>query len=277
MSLKTFLDSEGFVKDSPSQDGMAPINLVIIKTPIIRPEDPDVTAEKLYMKNLVKETLELNDGEPNYFRMVTSIKFLFRLILVIGVTIAIGVIIINNSVSNDPDTWYNLLYKPDWAPDGIIITAITGFLAFIFAWIWYTTSLYTSGFNGFVIDILFVITYTLIFLWAYFFFQKNKLETARIFSYAIVGMFGLLFVITAFKMRLFSQSVLILLTLSWWIAIMFFSIQSKELTKEYSILGNVAEDMNNSLYRQKLKLELMNGIKITADGQKIEFNPDDQE
>jgi hypothetical protein len=58
---------------------------------------------------------------------------------------------------------------------------------------------------------------------------------------------------------------------------MFFSIQSKELTKEFSILGNVAEDMNNSLYRQKLKLELMNGIKITADGQKIEFNPDDQE
>jgi tryptophan-rich sensory protein len=277
MSLKTFLDSEGFVKDSPSQDGMAPINLVIIKTPIIRPEDPDVTAEKLYMKNLVKETLELNDGEPNYFRMVTSVKFLFRLILVLTATIIIGVIIINNSVSNDPDTWYNLLYKPDWAPDGIIITAITGFLAFVFAWIWYTTSLYTSGFMGLVIDVLFIIAYVFVFLWAYFFFQKNKLETARIFSYFIVGMFGLLFIIIAFKMRLFSQSVLLLLSLAWWITIMFYTMYSKELTKEYSILGNVAEDMNNSLYRQKLKLELMNGIKITADGQKIEFNPDDQE
>ena len=277
MSLKTFLDSEGFVKESPSNEGLAPINLVIIKTPIIQPEEPEVKAEKLYMKNLVKETLELNEGEPNYFRMVTSVKFLFRLILVLAATIVASVIIINNSVSNDPDTWYNLLYKPDWAPDGIIITAIVGFLAFVFAWIWYTTSLYTSGFYGFVIDILFIITYTLIFLWAYFFFQKNKIETARIFSYTIVAMFGLLFIITAFKMRLFSQSILILFTLAWWITIMFYTIQSKELTKEYGILGNVAEDMNNSLYRQKLKLELMNGIKITADGQKIEFNPDDQE
>lgn len=276
MSLKTFLDSEGFVKES-SSEGTPPINLVIIKTPIIRPEDPDVSAEKLYMKNLVKETLELNEGEPNYFRMVTSVKFLFRLILVLTATIIAGVIIINNSVSNDPDTWYNLLYKPDWAPDGIIITAIIGFLAFIFAWVWYTTSLYVSGFSGFIIDMLFIITYVFVFLWAYFFFQKNKLETSRIFSYFIVGMFGLLFIITAFKMRLFSQSVLLLLSLAWWITIMFFTIQSKELTKEYGILGNVAEDMNNSLYRQKLKLELMNGIKITADGQKIEFNPDDQE
>lgn len=276
MSLKTFLDSEGFVKES-SSEGAPPINLVIIKTPIIRPEDPDVTAEKLYMKNLVKETLTLNEGEPNYFRMVTSVKFLFRLILVLTATIVASVIIIDNSVSNDPDTWYNLLYKPDWAPDGIIITAIVGFLAFVFAWIWYTTSLYTSGFAGLVIDVLFIITYVFVFLWAYFFFQKNKIETARIFSYFIVGMFGLLFIITAFKMRLFSQSVLILFSLAWWITIMFYSIQSKELTKEYGILGNVAEDMNNSLYRQKLKLELMNGIKITADGQKIEFNPDDQE
>ncbi len=276
MSLKTFLDSEGFVKES-SLESQPPINLVIIKTPIIKPEDPDVASEKLYMKNLVKETLELHDGEPNYFRMVTSVRFLFRLILVLTATIIASVIIINNSVSNDPDTWYNLLYKPDWAPDGIIITAVIGFFSFIFAWIWYTTSLYTSGFTGFVIDMLFIITYVFVFLWAYFFFQKNKLETARIFSYFIVGMFGLLFIITAFKMRLFSQSVLILFSLSWWITVMFFTIQSKELTKEFGILGNVAEDMNNSLYRQKLKLELMNGIKITADGQKIEFNPDDQE
>jgi len=277
MSLKTFLDSEGFVKESSSNDGVAPINLVIIKTPIIKSEDPDVSAEKLYMKNLVKETLTLNDGEPNYFRMVTSVKFLFRLILVLTATIVAGVIIVNNSVSNDPDIWYNLLYKPDWAPDGIIITAITGFLAFVFAWIWYTTSLYTSGFTGLVIDLLFIIAYVFVFLWAYYFFQKNNLETARIFSYCIVGMFSLLFIITAFKMRLFSQSVLLLLSLGWWITIMFFSIDSKELTKEFSILGNVAEDMNSSLYRQKLKLELMNGIKITSDGQKIEFNPDDQE
>lgn len=276
MSLKTFLDSEGFVKES-SLESQPPINLVIIKTPIIKPEDPDVASEKLYMKNLVKETLELHDGEPNYFRMVTSVRFLFRLILVLTATIIASVFIINNSVSNDPDTWYNLLYKPDWAPDGIIITAVIGFFSFIFAWIWYTTSLYTSGFTGFVIDMLFIITYVFVFLWAYFFFQKNKLETARIFSYFIVGMFGLLFIITAFKMRLFSQSVLILFSLSWWITVMFFTIQSKELTKEFGILGNVAEDMNNSLYRQKLKLELMNGIKITADGQKIEFNPDDQE
>jgi hypothetical protein len=277
MSLKTFLDSEGFVTESPSQDGMTPINLVIIKTPIIKPDDPDVVAEKLYVKNLVKETLELNEGEPNYFRMVTSVKFLFRLILVLAATIVAGIWIITATTDTDPDTWFNLLYKPDWSPDGIIITSIIGFFAFVFAWIWYTTSIYTSGFSGFVIDILFVSTYVLILLWAYFFYKKNKLETARIFSYAIVGMFSLLFIITAFKMRLFSQSVLILFNLAWWITIMFYSIQSKELTKEFGILGNVSEDMNNSLYRQKLKLELMNGIKITADGQKIEFNPDDQE
>jgi hypothetical protein len=272
MSLKTFLDSEGFVKNNSNSS-----NIVIIKTPIIQSEDIDVKGEKLYMKNLVKETLELNVGEPNYFRMVTSIKFLFRLILVLAATIVAGVWIITATTDTNPDTWFNLLYKPDWAPDGIIITAIVGFFAFIFAWIWYTTSLYTSGFSGFVIDILFISTYVLILLWAYFFYKKNKLETARIFSYSIVGMFGLLFIIIAFKMRLFSQSVLILFNLAWWITIMFYNIQSKELTKEFGILGNVSEDMNNSLYRQKLKLELMNGIKITADGQKVEFNPDEQE
>ena len=55
-----------------------------------------------------------------------------------------------------------------------------------------------------------------------------------------------------------------------------YSYQIQDLSKEYSVLGLVT-DKSSSLYKKKMKMELMQGIKITETGEKIEFNPDDQE
>jgi tryptophan-rich sensory protein len=264
MSLKKFLDSEKNIVKSPKVSSD------------IQTSD-ETLGQEIYEKNLEKETRQLSEGEPNYFRMVTNLGFIFRLLLVIGLTIASVILLLNTTQDTDKDSWFNLLYKPDWAPDGVIITVITSFFAFVFAWIWYITAIHLSGKNAFFINILFLGVYITVFLWSYYFFYKNNLEVARWLSYGIVAGFAILFIITSYFLRLFSPSVLLIFNLAWWIVIMFYSIQSKELTKEFKILGLVKEDMNNSLYRQKLKLEMAYGITITPEGQKIEFNPDDQE
>ncbi len=263
MSLKTFLDSEKAIVKSPKASLM------------ITPDE--ALGNEIYEKKLQKESSKLSEGEPNYFKLVTSLGFILRLLIIIGLTIASVVIILNVTQDTNKDSWFNVLYKPDWAPDGIIITVITCFFSFVYAWIWYSVSLHVSGKNAFFMNLLFLGTYLLVFLWAYYFYNQEKLEVARGLSYGIVAGFSVLFIISSYFLRLFSPSVLLIFNLAWWLVIMFYSIQSKELSKEFKILGLVKEDMSNSLYRQKLKLEMAYGITVTPDGQKIEFNPDDQE
>ena len=264
MSLKKFLDSEKNIVKSPK-----------VSSGLMTPDE--AAGAKIYEKKLESESAKLAEGEPNYFKMVTNLSFILRLLVIIGLTIASVILVLNATQDSDKDSWFNLLYKPDWAPDGIIITIITSFFAFIYAWIWYSVSLHLSGKYGFFINLLFLGTTLMVFLWAYYFYNQHNLEIARGLSYGIVAGFAILFIITSYFLRLFSPSVLLIFNLAWWLVIMFYSIQSKELTKEFKILGLVKEDMSNSLYRQKLKLEMAYGITITPEGQKIEFNPDDQE
>jgi len=259
MSLKTFLDSETNIVKSPPK--------------VIN----NGNNNEMYREKLIMETQKLAVGEPNYFNLITSISFILRLILVLGLTAGVIIIVLNATLDNDPDTYFNKLYKPDWAPDGVIISVITGFFSFVYAWIWYDVCSKITGKYAFLMNLLFIGVYVLIFLWAYYFFNQNNIETARWISYFIVGGFTVIFIITAWKLKMFSPSVLLVLNLAWWITIMFYSIQSKELSKEFKILGLVKEDMSSNLYRQKLKLEMAYGIKITPEGEKIEFNPDDQE
>jgi hypothetical protein len=54
-----------------------------------------------------------------------------------------------------------------------------------------------------------------------------------------------------------------------------YSYQLQDLSKEYSVLGLATK--GTSLYKKKMKLEMMSGIKIDENGNKTEFNPDDQE
>ena len=55
----------------------------------------------------------------------------------------------------------------------------------------------------------------------------------------------------------------------------FYSYGLQDLSKEYKVLGIV--EKGSSLYKKKMKLEAVQGIKITESGEKIEFNPDEQE
>jgi hypothetical protein len=55
-----------------------------------------------------------------------------------------------------------------------------------------------------------------------------------------------------------------------------YSYHLQDLTKDYSILG-IVKDTTSTLYRKKIRLEMVNGIKVTETGEKVEFNPDDQE
>ena len=51
--------------------------------------------------------------------------------------------------------------------------------------------------------------------------------------------------------------------------------QLQDLSKEYSVLGLATK--GTSLYKKKMRLELVSGIKIDENGNKTEFNPDEQE
>ena len=49
-----------------------------------------------------------------------------------------------------------------------------------------------------------------------------------------------------------------------------------ELDKEYKLLG-IVKDKNSSLYKRKMKMEIVQGIKIDESGNKLVFDPLDQE
>jgi tryptophan-rich sensory protein len=219
------------------------------------------------------ENKHLGTGEPNYFEALTSFKFLWKLIFVVALLIISILICLNVTLDNSVDSWYYTLYKPDWAPDGITITIIFGFLSLLYVWCWYTVS--KAARNSFV-DLFFAGFYVLNALWFILLFKYQNLEAGRVIADIIVGYAGLLLLYCAFYLRIGSVSLYLFLMLGWWIVLILYSYQIQDLSKEYSVLGLVT-DKKSSLYKKKMKMEIMQGIKITETGEKIEFNPDDQE
>jgi tryptophan-rich sensory protein len=225
-----------------------------------------------HQKVLAYENAHLGEGEPNYFEALTSGKFLWRLIFVLALLIISVLICLNVTLDNSVESWYYNLYKPDWAPDGITIVIIYSFLSLLYVWCWYTVSKVAK--NSFV-DIAFIGFYVLFTLWFIILFKYQNLKGARIIIDIITGYVALLFIYTAFYLKIGSISLYLFLFLGWSITMIIYSYQLQDLSKEYSILGLAKK--GTSLYKKKVKLEVMSGIKIDENGNKVEFNPDDQE
>jgi len=219
------------------------------------------------------ENKHLGNGEPNYFEALTSFKFLWKLLFIVALLLISVLICLNTTLDNSSESWYYKLYKPDWAPDGITITIIFSFLSLLYIWCWYTVS---KAANNSFVDLFFIGFYVLNALWFIILYKYHNLETSRILSGVIVGYASLLLLYCVYFLKIGSVSLYIFLMLGWWVTLIVYSYQLQDLTKEYSALGLI-NDPKSSLYKKKMKMELMEGIKITASGDKIEFNPDDQE
>jgi tryptophan-rich sensory protein len=225
-------------------------------------------------KQLLKEeTAKLGEGEPNYFEALTSFKFLWKFIFVIALLVISVLLTLNVTLNNNVDSWYYNLYKPDWAPDGITIVIIYSFLSLLYIWCWYSVS---KTAKSSTIDLIFMGFYVLNTVWFIVLFQYQNLETARILMDVIVGYGSILLIYTFFYLKIGSVSLYLLLFLGWSVLMIFYSYRLQDLSKEYSILG-IVKDKSSTLYKKKVRLETVNGIKITETGEKIEFNPDDQE
>jgi tryptophan-rich sensory protein len=223
-------------------------------------------------KVLKMETENLGDGEPNYFEVLTSIKFLWRLVFVLAMLIISVLICLNVTLDNSVESWYYNLYKPDWAPDGITIVIIYSFLSLLYVWCWYTVAKVAK--NTYV-DLAFIGFYVLFTLWFIIIFKFQNLKGGRIIMDIVTGCAALLFIYTTFFLKIGSVSLYLFLFLVWSITMIVYSYQLQDLSKEYSVLGLATK--GTSLYKKKMKLEMMSGIKIDENGNKTEFNPDDQE
>lgn len=224
-------------------------------------------------KILDQETKLLADGEPNYFKALTSNSFIWKLVFVVVLLLISVLICLNVTLDNSVDSWYYNLYKPDWAPDGITIIIIYCFLSALFLWAWYVVS--EKQRNWFV-DLAFVIFYTLYTLWFILFYKLHNIETGRILIDIITAINALLFLYVLFYVKVGTASVYLFMFLIWSIILIVYSYKVQDLTKEYRILG-LAKDINSSLYKKKMRLEIVDGIRVTETGEKIEFNPEEQE
>jgi tryptophan-rich sensory protein len=223
-------------------------------------------------KVLKYENSHLGEGEPNYFEALTSVKFLWRLVFVLALLIISILICLNVTLDNSVESWYYNLYKPDWAPDGITIVIIYSFLSLLYVWCWYTVAKTVK--NSFV-DLAFIGFYVLTTLWFIMLFKYQNLKAGRIIMDIITGYAAFLFIYTAFFLKIGSVSLYLFLFLAWSIVLIVYSYQLQDLSKEYSVLGLAKK--GTSLYKKKVRLEMVSGIKVDQNGNKVEFNPDDQE
>lgn len=240
-----------------------------LKTKSSEPEGANFPSHEKVLKY---ENSHLGEGEPNYFEALTSVKFLWRLVFVLALLIISILICLNVTLDNSVDSWYYNLYKPDWAPDGITIVIIYSFLSLLYVWCWYTVSKNVK--NSFV-DLAFIGFYVLFTLWFIMLFKYQNLKAGRIIMDIVTGYVACLFIYSAFFLKIGSVSLYLFLFLIWSIVLIVYSYQLQDLSKEYSVLGLAKK--GTSLYKKKIRLEMVSGIKVDESGNKVEFNPDDQE
>lgn len=216
---------------------------------------------------------QLGEGEPNYYEALTSFNFLSKILFVAALLIISVIICLTTTLDTSIDSWYYNLYKPDWAPDGITIVIIYSFLSILFVWAWYAVS---KAVKNAVVDFFFVAFYVMYTLWFIFLFHYHNIAVSRILMNVITGFAGALFLFAYFYCRIGSAGLFLFMFLGWSILFIVYCYKIQDLTKEYKILGMVT-NKNSTLYKKKIRMEIVDGIKVNEFGEKIEFNPDEQE
>lgn len=211
--------------------------------------------------------------ETNWFQILTDSSFVIRLVIVLLATVYCMVVITGVTMSPNSRSWYYKLHKPDWAPDGVIIAIIFGFFALLFGWIWYRFSQISSGIW---FEILILVMLVLLILWTVFLYQGHNILAAKYFICFLLGLSVLLLIGCWWKFGFQDVTLYSFMYVGWLVVILLYTFDLHELDKEYKLLS-IVTDKSSSLYHKKMKMEIVEGIKITEDGQKIEFNPDEQE
>jgi tryptophan-rich sensory protein len=228
---------------------------------------------KLIEKQYNEELKKLSPGETNWFAVLTSMGFVVRLFIVVVVMIVCGLVILNVTLDPKSTSWFNQLYKPDWMPDGITITLIFAFLSILLTWVWYRLSIVT---NSFVINILFIIVLGLQLAWTLTLYKYRDLTAARYLSCFFLGFIALTFLFSLYFTGFSDISLYTFLYTAWMILVVCFTFGMHELDKEYKLLG-IVKDKNSSLYKRKIKMEVVQGIKIDESGNKLVFDPNEQD
>jgi tryptophan-rich sensory protein len=228
---------------------------------------------KLIESQQKEEIKKLAPGETNWFQVLTSMGFVARLFIVIAVAIVCSLVILNVTLDPKSTSWFNQLYKPDWMPDGITVTLIFVFLSFLLAWCWYRLSLVT---NSFMVNVLFIIILGLQLAWTLTLYKYKNLTAARYLAGFFVGFVGLTFLISLYITGFSDVSLYTLLYTLWLVLVTCYTFGMHELDKEYKLLG-IVKDKNSSLYKRKMKMEIVQGIKIDESGNKLVFDPLEQE
>jgi tryptophan-rich sensory protein len=227
----------------------------------------------LIEKQKLEEMLKLAPGETNWFEILTSMSFILRLMLVVGVMVVCALIILNVTLDPKSTSWFNGLHKPDWMPDGITITVIFAFLSFLLAWCWFRMS---QVFNPMLTNLLFVVVLALQFSWTLLLYRSENLVAGRYLACFFLGFVALLFLLSLWVFGFSDVSLYLFLYTAWLIIVVCFTFGLSDLSKEYKILG-IVKDTKSSLYKKKMKMEVMQGIKVDEHGIKTEFNPLEQE
>jgi tryptophan-rich sensory protein len=221
----------------------------------------------------IEEAKKLAPGETNWFEILTSMSFILRLMIVVAVMVVCAVIILNVTLDPKSTSWFNNLHKPDWMPDGITIVLIFTFLSFLLAWCWYRLIFIL---NPIFVNIFFITILALQFCWTLLLYRSQNLVAGRYLSCFFLGLIVLLFLLSIWYIGFCDVSLYLFLYTAWLILVVCFTFGLSDLTKEYKILG-IVKNKKSSLYRKKMKMETVEGIKIDEAGNKTVFNAEEQE
>ncbi len=234
------------------------------------------TPDEIVERNVRYEESQLAPGETNWYKVLTSPNFIIRFAIVLAITIICTLIILNVTLDPNSKSWYNKLHKPDWMPDGVISAVIFAFASLLLAWVWYRLDEMTSGYTNWVVNIWIVIILVLQFVWVLMFYKNQNITAGKYLICFYLGFMALLFIFSLYYTRFSDISLYTMLYTGWLVMVLCYTFNVHNLDKEYKLLG-LAKDTTSSLYMKKMKLEIVEGVKITEDGQKIEFNAEEQE
>ncbi len=264
------VSDEPVVHVEPVSDVLTPLAEAVAE---VLSGGPDGQNVKLIEHQKKEEAKKLAPGETNWFEILTSMSFIIRLMIVVAVMVVCALIILNVTLDPKSTSWFNKLHKPDWMPDGITITVIFAFLSFLLAWCWFRMS---QVYNPTFTNLLFIIILGLQFSWTLLLYRVENLVAGRYLSCFFLGFIALLFLISLWSFGFGDISLYLFLYTAWLIIVVCFTFGLSDLTKEYKILG-IVKDKGSSLYKKKMKMEVMEGIKIDENGKKTILDPLEQE
>jgi tryptophan-rich sensory protein len=233
-------------------------------------------AEKINSEQVKYEDSKLAPGETNWFKVLTSSSFVIRLAIVLVFIIINSLIILNVTLDPNSQSWYNKLYKPDWMPDSIIIVALFAFLSILLAWVWYRLNEMVSGYWNYIVNIWMFVILGLQFCYTLLLYRQQSITASKYLVCFYIGFVSLLFIFCMWYVGFSDVSLYTFIYVAWLVLVVCYTFNLHELDKEYKMLG-IVKNTNSKLYKKKITMEVVEGIRVTEDGEKIEAIPEEQE